>query len=40
MGFEEPIATEIAVGTCIGASELARTSNFDISQLREQVTSK
>jgi pyrroline-5-carboxylate reductase len=40
MGFEETVATEIALGTCVGASELAQTSSLDVSQLREQVTSK
>jgi len=40
MGFSPEMASKMAVRTALGAAELASTSNFDVSDLRKQVTSK
>lgn len=40
MGFDDQMASEMALGTCLGAAVLATSSTTDVSVLREQVTSK
>jgi pyrroline-5-carboxylate reductase len=40
MGFDDQMASDMALGTCLGAAVLASNSTTDVSILREQVTSK
>jgi pyrroline-5-carboxylate reductase len=40
MGLDRDMATEMAIGTCLGAATLAEQSKDDLSQLRQNVTSK
>eukprot|EP00029_Vermamoeba_vermiformis_P004595 TRINITY_DN15147_c0_g1_i1.p1 TRINITY_DN15147_c0_g1~~TRINITY_DN15147_c0_g1_i1.p1 ORF type:complete len:265 (-),score=76.01 TRINITY_DN15147_c0_g1_i1:84-878(-) len=40
MGFDDQMASDMALGTCLGAAVLASNSTTDVSVLREQVTSK
>jgi len=40
MGLNKQEASEMAIGTCLGAATLAAQSSEDLSRLRENVTSK
>lgn len=40
MGFPADVSSRMAIGTALGAATLASTSSFDVSELRQQVTSK
>lgn len=40
MGLDKDTAAKMAIGTALGAAHLASESEFDVSTLRQMVTSK